>query len=55
LAREYRFYVGPDAVRALFGKQFKMDLKGNMLVHYLATPMIEVAGLSQTLSDVGTR
>ena len=27
-------YVGPDALRTLFGKQFAMELKGNLLIHY---------------------
>lgn len=45
-------YVGPDAVRALFGQQFAMPLEGNMLIHYLATPMIEVAGDGKTARGV---
>ncbi|MGF6935530.1 hypothetical protein OKW41_004692 [Paraburkholderia sp. UCT70] len=45
-------YVGPDALRTLFGKQFSMDLKGNMLIHYLATPMIEVAADGKTAKGV---
>jgi hypothetical protein len=45
-------YVGPDALRTLFGKQFSMELKGNMLIHYLATPMIEVAGDGKTAKGV---
>jgi hypothetical protein len=36
-------YVGAEALRKLFGTQFAMSLNGNLLVHYLATPMIEVA------------
>ena len=35
-------FVGGDAIRKLFGAQFAMSLKGNLLIHYLATPMIEV-------------
>lgn len=45
-------YVGPEAVRTLFGRQFKMSLEGNLLIHYLATPMIEVAGDGQTAKGV---
>lgn len=45
-------YVGPDALRTLFGKQFQMELKGNMLIHYLATPMIEVSGDGKTAKGV---
>jgi hypothetical protein len=45
-------YVGPDALRTLFGKQFVMELKGNLLIHYLATPMIEVAGDGKTAKGV---
>ena len=45
-------YVGPEALRTLFGKQFNMELKGNMLVHYLATPMIEVAADGKTAKGV---
>ena len=45
-------YVGPDALRTLFGKQFAMGLKGNLLIHYLATPMIEVAGDGKTAKGV---
>ena len=37
-------YVGAEAIRILFEQQFQMILKGNLLIHYLATPMIEVAG-----------
>jgi hypothetical protein len=37
-------YVGPEAVRTLFDRQFRMEPKGNLLIHYLCTPMIEVAG-----------
>jgi hypothetical protein len=36
-------YVGEAALRKLFSAQFSMSLAGNLLVHYLATPMIEVA------------
>jgi len=45
-------YVGPEAVRTLFGKQFAMALEGNLLIHYLATPMIEVAGDGKTAKGV---
>ena len=45
-------YVGPEAVRTLFGRQFKMALEGNLLIHYLATPMIEVAGDGETAKGV---
>jgi hypothetical protein len=45
-------YVGPEALRTLFGVQFQMDLKGNLLIHYLATPMIEVAGDGKTAKGV---
>ena len=45
-------FVGPEAVRGLFGQSFRMDLKGNMLIHYLATPMIEVAGDGKTAKGV---
>ena len=44
--------VGPDALRRLFGQQFKMELEGNLLIHYLATPMIEVAGDGETAKGV---
>lgn len=44
--------VGPDALRRLFGQQFKMELEGNLLIHYLATPMIEVAGDGETARGV---
>lgn len=45
-------YVGPDALRTLFGKQFQMELKGNLLIHYLASPMIEVAADGKTAKGV---
>ena len=45
-------YVGPDVLRTLFAKQFAMELKGNMLIHYLASPMIEVAGDGKTAKGV---
>ena len=45
-------YRGPEAVKALFGQTFTMDLKGNLLIHYLATPMIEVAGDGKTAKGV---
>ncbi len=45
-------YVGAAALRKLFGAQFAMSLKGNLLVHYLATPMIEVAADGQSARGV---
>ncbi len=36
-------YVGAAALQKLFGAQFAMNPGGNLLIHYLATPMIEVA------------
>jgi hypothetical protein len=36
-------YVGEAALRKLFSAQFAMTPVGNLLIHYLATPMIEVA------------
>ena len=45
-------YVGREALEILFGTQFTMSLPGNLLIHYLATPMIEVAGDGQTAKGV---
>ena len=45
-------YVGAEALRKLFGAQFAMSLNGNLLVHYLATPMIEVSGDGQSAKGV---
>lgn len=45
-------YVGAQALTKLFGAQFAMDLKGNLLVHYLATVMIEVARDGQSARGV---
>ena len=45
-------YVGADALRTLFGQQFAMALEGNLLIHYLATPMIEVAADGLTARGV---
>lgn len=36
-------YVGEAGIRELFGDRLPMEPKGNLLLHYLATPMIEVA------------
>jgi hypothetical protein len=36
-------YVGEAGIRELFGDRFPMEPVGNLLIHYLATPMIEVA------------
>lgn len=36
-------YVGEAGIRELFGTRFPMEPNGNLLIHYLATPMIEVA------------
>jgi hypothetical protein len=45
-------FVGGEAIRKLFGAQFAMSLKGNLLIHYLATPMIEVARDGQSAKGV---
>ena len=45
-------YVGAETLRKLFGAQFAMSLKGNLLIHYLATPMIEVARDGQSAKGV---
>jgi hypothetical protein len=45
-------YVGEAALRKLFSAQFAMSLKGNMLIHYLATPMIEVCADGQSARGV---
>ena len=36
-------YVGAAGIQELFGGRFPMEPVGNLLVHYLATPMIQVA------------
>jgi hypothetical protein len=45
-------YVGEAALRKLFSDQFAMSLKGNMLIHYLATPMIEVSADGESARGV---
>jgi len=45
-------YVGAEAVRRLFQDEFAMALEGNLLIHYLATPMIEVSGDGLTAKGV---
>lgn len=36
-------YVGEAGIRELYQRHFPMSHEGNLLVHYLATPMVEVA------------
>ena len=45
-------YVGEAALRQLFCTQFTMSLKGNMLIHYLTTPMIEVSADGESARGV---
>jgi hypothetical protein len=45
-------YVGAEALRRLFTGSFAMSTKGNLLIHYLATPMIEVAQDGQSARGV---
>jgi hypothetical protein len=45
-------YVGAEALRKLFAAQFAMSSKGNLLIHYLATPMIEIAADAQSAKGV---
>jgi hypothetical protein len=37
-------YVGEAGLRELFADRFTMETHGNLLIHYLATPMIEISG-----------
>ena len=46
-------YVGPEAVRKLFGSTFSNPvLEGVLLIHYLASPMVEVAEDGRTAKGV---
>ncbi len=45
-------FFGEEGIRALFQGEFPMEPVGNLLLHYLATPMIEVAGDGQTARGV---
>ena len=45
-------FIGEEGIRALFQGQFPMEPVGNLLLHYLATPMIEVAEDGQTARGV---
>jgi hypothetical protein len=46
-------FRGPEAVKQLFGATFSNPiLEGILLVHYLATPMVEVAGDGKTAKGV---
>jgi hypothetical protein len=46
-------YVGPEAVKTLFGRTFSNPvLEGVLLVHYLASPMVEVAEDGKTAKGV---
>jgi hypothetical protein len=46
-------YVGAEAIKTLFQKQYFIpQLEGNLLIHYLSTPMIEVAKDGQTAKGV---
>jgi SnoaL-like domain len=45
-------YMGEAALRKLFSAQFTMSLAGNLLIHYLATPMIEVAADGESARGV---
>jgi hypothetical protein len=41
-------FVGADAIRFQFGEMMKEELTGCMFDHYVATPIIEVAGDGKT-------
>jgi hypothetical protein len=45
-------YVGEAGIRELFEDRFPMEPAGNLLIHYLATPMIEVAADGETARGV---
>lgn len=45
-------YVGEAGIRELFVGRFPMEPMGNLLIHYIATPMIEVAGDGQSARGV---
>jgi hypothetical protein len=45
-------FVGEPALRKLFTELFAMDHAGNLLIHYLATPMIEVAADGNSVRGV---
>jgi len=45
-------YVGEAGLRELFTDRFPMEPVGNLLIHYLASPMIEVAADGQSARGV---
>lgn len=45
-------YVGEAGLRELFAGRFSMEATGNLLIHYIATPMVEVAGDGKTARGV---
>jgi hypothetical protein len=46
-------FIGPEAVKLFFAELSPMSqVVGNLLIHYLASPMIEIAGDGQTAKGV---